>query len=126
MGNSAMKIERLGKGREFNFLNLRSIFFGILTAFALALLTGSSSQAQTILGPTVSLASLTNGSGILVGDKFFDEFTIGSTYYTATNVLVTGIEAGSDYGIRFSGNFFALNNNSSDLTLGYRVGVVTT
>jgi hypothetical protein len=118
-----MKIEARVEGRELTFLNFRPAIFGILTAFALALITGSSSQAQTVLGPTLNLASLTNGSGILVGDKFFNNFTISGTF-NANQVNVTGIQDTFGFGIRFSGALIA-GNSSADLILGYNVTVVT-
>jgi PEP-CTERM motif-containing protein len=104
-------------------LNFRSTFFGILIVFALALFVEPRSQAQTILGPTVSLASLTNGSGILVGDKFFNNFTISGTF-NASQVSVTGIKDSFGFGIQFGGALIA-GNSSADLILGYNVTVVT-
>jgi len=122
-----MKIEMRGSERELTFLNLGTILFAVLTTFALTLFVGPISQVQgqaISIGPTVSLASLTNGTGISAGDKFFDDFTISGSY-SASDVSVTPIEENSDYGIRFGGAFSAIDNETSDLILGYNVTVVT-
>jgi len=80
------------------------------------------SQAQIVLGPSVSLASLTNAGGdILVGDKDFDNFTISGDF-SASQVSVTPIEENGNYGIRFSGGFLSFSQ-PEDMILGYEVSV---
>lgn len=98
------------------------LYFGMLTAFALALFSGSSTQAQTFFPPSVNLSSLTNvGASLLVGDKLFSHFDI--TGYNAHSIHVEGIEEnGSDFGIQFTGPIVA-NNSAMDITLSYQVNV---
>jgi hypothetical protein len=94
----------------------------ICAAVALAVACAPDSKAQTILGPSVSLASLTNsGADLIVGDKEFDNFSISGDYQ-ASQVNVTPIQENGDYGIRFSGGFVA-GGQTEDLILGYQVSV---
>jgi hypothetical protein len=89
---------------------------------ALATICASSTQAQIFFGSPVSLASLTNGGSILVGDKLFSDFGISG--YNASNIYVQGIEEdGNDYGIQFQGGFVATDNSNMDIHLSYQVNV---
>jgi hypothetical protein len=94
----------------------------ICAAVAFAVISAPRSMAQTILGPSISLASLTNsGADLIVGDKEFDNFTISGDF-TAGQVTVTPIQLGADFGIRFGGTFSA-TGDSKDMILGYQVTV---
>jgi hypothetical protein len=89
---------------------------------ALAAAYAPASDAQIIIGPTVSLASLTNvGGDVLVGDKDFTDFSISGSY-SASQINVTSITINGDFGIRFSG-VIAAGANPMDLILGYEVSV---
>jgi len=99
--------------------SIRSILL-ICSVFAIA--CPHASQAQTlILGPTVSLASLTNGQNLLVGDKNFTDFSLSGDF-NANQVNVTPISENGDFGIRFSGALVS-GANPMDLILGYQVSV---
>lgn len=94
----------------------------ICAAVAFAVVSAPRSGAQTILGPSISLASLTNsGADLIVGDKEFDNFSISGDF-TASQVTVTPIQLGADFGIRFGGSFVA-TGTSKDMILGYQVTV---
>lgn len=78
--------------------------------------------AQTFFPPPISLASLTNGGDLIVGDKEFSNFAISGDP-GASNIFVEGIEEhGNDYGIQFQGGFFSMNG-SMDVVLSYQVTV---
>ncbi|HVM61197.1 MAG TPA: PEP-CTERM sorting domain-containing protein [Verrucomicrobiae bacterium] len=93
----------------------------ICATLVIALFGAPSSQAQTF-GPSYSLTSLTNSGGsILVGDKLFSHFfVIGDPY--ASNITVTALISGNNYGLQFGGGFVAINNDM-DFQLGYMVDV---
>jgi hypothetical protein len=91
-------------------------------AVVLAIVSLPSTQAQIVLGPSVNLGSLTNGQTIVVGDKAFTDFSIISTNFTASQVTVTGVQLGGNYGIEFSGSFLG-GMSGTDLILGYQVSV---
>ena len=93
----------------------------ICAAVALAVMFTPASEAQIVLGPTVSLASLTNGQDLIVGDKEFTDFTI-SGGLQAGQVNVTSITENGNFGIRFSGAFVS-GASPLDFTLGYQVSV---
>ena len=108
--------------------NYLGTFFGyfpsILCALVALVFAGAPcAQAQTILGPAVSMATLTNsGADLLVGDKDFTDFTISGSFQ-ASQVTVTPIqEPNGDFGIRFGGTFVA-SNSALDMILGYQVSV---
>lgn len=99
-------------------------YFSIICIGAgLAVAGASSARAQTVLGPTVSMASLTNSGGdLLVGDKDFTDFSISGSF-AAGMVNVTPIqENDGDFGIRFSGAFVA-GGAPMDMVLSYQVSV---
>ena len=94
----------------------------ICAAVALAVACTPSTQAQLILGSSVSLATLTNSGGdLLVGDKDFTDFTISGNFQ-ASQVNVTPIQEDGNYGIRFSGAIVS-GATAMDLVLGYQVSV---
>ncbi len=94
----------------------------ICTAAAFAMAFAPSSNAQIVIGPTVSLASLTNvGGDVLVGDKDFQDFSISGDF-SASQINVTSITINGNFGIRFSGPIVA-GANPMDLILGYQVSV---
>ena len=96
--------------------------YTIFLAVALAVASTPASYAQIIIGPTVSLASLTNvGGDLLVGDKDFTDFSISGNF-SASQVNVTSITENGNFGIRFSGALVA-GGDSMDLILGYQVSV---
>jgi hypothetical protein len=74
-----------------------------------------------VLGPSVSMANLTNDQTIVVGDKAFTDFSITGSF-DASQVNVTPIEESGNFGIRFSGALVSAGN-PMDLTLGYQVSV---
>jgi len=94
----------------------------ICAAVALSVAYTPVSNAQIVIGPTVSLASLTNvGGDVLVGDKDFSDFSISGSY-SASQINVTSITINGNFGIRFSGAIVA-GANPMDLILGYTVAV---
>jgi hypothetical protein len=102
-------------GRRGQYLSL------ICAAIAFAASFSPVSNAQIVLGPTVSLASLTNGQDLIVGDKEFTDFSI-SGGLQASQVNVTSITENCNFGIRFSGAFIS-GASPLDFTLGYQVSV---
>ena len=90
-------------------------------AIALAVMCAPASEAQIILGPTISMANLTNNQTIIVGDKAFTDFSISGDYQ-ANQVNVTPILEGGNFGIRFSGALFS-GGTPMDFNLGYQVSV---
>jgi hypothetical protein len=94
----------------------------ICAVAALAMAYAPASNAQIVIGPTVSLASLTNvGGDVLVGDKDFQDFSISGSF-SASQINVTSITINGNFGIRFSGAIVA-GANPMDLILGYQVSV---
>jgi PEP-CTERM motif len=87
---------------------------------ALPILCPPTTRAQTFFPPAVSLASLTNGGTVLVGDKLFSDF--GITGYDAGSVTVEGMIQNGNYGIQFGGSI-AANDASLSLSLSYQVNV---
>jgi hypothetical protein len=67
------------------------------------------------------MASLTNGGDVLAGDKDFSDFSISGSF-SASQVNVTPIEEGGNFGIRFSGGLVS-GGNPMDLVLAYQVSV---
>jgi hypothetical protein len=113
-------IKTIRSGRSgFNWATKHLV---ICTVAVLAMAYAPASKAQIIIGPTVSLASLTNvGGDVLVGDKDFQDFSISGSY-SASQINVTSITINGDFGIRFSGAIVA-GANAMDLILGYKVAV---
>ncbi len=95
----------------------------ISAALALALICVPCSQAQIVIGPTVSFATLTNvGGDVLVGDKDFSNFSI-SGGISAGQINVTSITEGDgDFGLRFSGGLVSAGTPES-FSIGYTVSV---
>jgi hypothetical protein len=94
----------------------------ICAAIVFAFVYAPASDAQIVIGPTVSLASLTNvGGDVLVGDKDFSDFSISGDF-SASQINVTSITLNGDFGIRFSGSIFS-GGTPMDLILGYKVAV---
>jgi hypothetical protein len=89
--------------------------------------SASTCSAATIIGPSVTLASLLNpGGNIVVGDKTFTNFTYSITgdMPAAVNVNVIGITDDSgNFGIRFQGAFMdtAASVGGSDALIEYKV-----
>src|SRR5882724_6000584 len=89
---------------------------------ALAVTYAPASEAQIVIGPTVSLASLTNvGGDVLVGDKDFSDFSISGDF-SASQINVTSVTINGNFGIRFSGAIVS-GANPMDMILGYKVSV---
>lgn len=111
------------KGTRENMTTINKFLFCTLcVSIALAVSYAPISEAQVITGGTaVSLASLTNGQTIIVGDKAFTDFTINGDF-TASEVTVTPITLDGNYGIQFSGGFSA-SGTPMGLQLGYQVSV---
>jgi hypothetical protein len=94
----------------------------IVSTAVLAVAYAPASQAQLlILGPSISLANLTNGQTIIVGDKAFTDFSISGSFQ-ANQVNVTPIQENGNLGIRFSGAFVS-GGLALDMILGYQVSV---
>jgi hypothetical protein len=94
----------------------------ICAAVILAVAYAPASNAQIVIGPTVSLASLTNvGGDVLVGDKDFQDFSISGDF-SASQINVTSITINGNFGIRFSGAIVS-GANPMDMILGYKVAV---
>jgi hypothetical protein len=94
----------------------------ISAVLALALLCVPGSQAQIVIGPTVSFSSLTNvGGDVLVGDKDFSNFSISGDI-SAGQVNVTSITENGNFGLRFSGGLFS-GGTPETLSIGYTVTV---
>jgi hypothetical protein len=113
-------IKAIRSGRSgFNWAIKR---LSVCAAVALAMACVPVSNAQIIIGPTVSLASLTNvGGDVLVGDKDFSDFSISGSF-SASQINVTSITENGNFGIRFSGAIVS-GANPMDLVLGYKVSV---
>jgi len=93
---------------------------GAIAAIAVACVPAS--NAQIVIGPTVSLASVTNAGGdVLVGDKDFSNFTISGDF-SAGQVNVTSITENGNFGLRFSGSFVS-SGTPETMVLGYKVSV---
>ncbi len=99
----------------------RLLSWAICLSTALFISYAPVSDAQIIDGPTVSLASLTNGQTVIVGDKAFTDFSISGDFQ-ANQVNVTPITENGDFGIRFSGGFTS-GGTPMGMTLGYQVSV---
>lgn len=114
-----VRVDRAG-ARSYSLKKSLSILF---TAVALAVAYGPGTEAQTLVGSPISLATLTNsGETLLVGDKLFSDFGISG--YNASNITVQGIiEYGDDYGIQYQGGFVATDNSNMDVHLSYMVNV---
>jgi hypothetical protein len=93
----------------------------ICAAVALTLAYAPMSKAQIVIGPSTSLANLTNGETIIVGDKAFTDFSISGDF-SASQVTVTEITEDGNYGIRFGGLFLG-GMAGADMILGYQVSV---
>jgi hypothetical protein len=103
-------------------MNRIARYLFIVSAAVLAVAYAPASEAQLlILGPSISLANLTNGEDLIVGDKQFTDFSISGSFQ-ANQVFVTGIQENGDFGIRFSGAFVS-GGQAEDMILGYRVSV---
>jgi hypothetical protein len=106
-------------------------FATVMGSLLVALAVGPSintCQAATIVGPTVTLASLLDpGDTLVVFDKTFSKFTYTPTgdMPVAANVTVTPIQDDfGNYGIRFQGGFMDLALNTpgpSDALIEYMV-----
>ncbi|HXI85448.1 MAG TPA: PEP-CTERM sorting domain-containing protein [Verrucomicrobiae bacterium] len=99
----------------------RLLSWAICLSTALFITHAPVSDAQIVDGPPVSMANLTNGQTIVVGDKAFTDFTISGDYQ-ANQVNVTPITENGDFGIRFSGPFVS-SGTPMAMTLGYQVSV---
>jgi hypothetical protein len=97
------------------------LFCAIFLPAALFLTYTPVSQAQIVLGSSVSLATLTNGGTVIVGDKAFTGFTISGNFL-AGQVNVTPLTENGNFGIRFSGAFVSTGAPES-MSLGYQVSV---
>src|SRR5580698_3245544 len=106
-----------------NIFSKRAAQMAIICATVVfAIAYSPASNAQIIIGPTVSLASLTNvGGDVLVGDKDFSNFSISGSF-SAGQINVTSITENGNFGIRFSGSIIS-GANPMDLILGYKVAV---
>jgi PEP-CTERM motif len=120
MGGDMVAMKRVDHRKPCGVCVRRGVFF-VCAALALAIGYTPASKAQIILGPSISMASLTNGGDILVGDKDFTDFSISGSF-PANLVNVTPIIENGDFGIRFSGALVA-GGNAMDLILGYQVSV---
>jgi PEP-CTERM motif len=96
-------------------------FYTIFLAIALAATHAPVTQAQVVQGPSISMANLTNGQTLVVGDKAFTDFSISGNF-NANQVMVTPIIESGDFGIRFSGALVS-GGTPMDLILGYQVSV---
>src|SRR5450755_965147 len=110
-------------GTRENMTTIHKLLFcAICVSTALAASYAPVAEAQVITnGSGVSLASLTNGQTIIVGDKAFTDFSISGDF-SAGQVTVTPITLNGNFGIQFSGPFVA-NNATLSLSLGYQVSV---
>src|SRR5438128_2709496 len=112
-GEVDQKKPRLGRA-------VRCLF--IVCAAVFAVLHAPASEAQLlILGPSTSMANLTNGEDLIVGDKQFTDFTISGSFQ-ANQVNVTPIQENGNYGIRLSGAFVS-GGQAEDMVVTYQVSV---
>ena len=108
--------------REGSSIRPQRYLLFLCTTIFLAVACAPVSRAQIVLGPTVSLASLTNsGQNLVVGDKDFTDFTI-SGGLQAGQVDVTSITENGNFGIRISGALVSAGSPET-LSLGYKVTV---
>jgi hypothetical protein len=96
-------------------------FYTLFLAVALVAAHASVVSAQVVQGPSISMANLTNGATIVVGDKAFTDFSISGNF-NANQVNVTPIIENGNFGIRFSGALVS-GGSAMDLILGYQVSV---
>src|SRR6266478_6383836 len=77
------------KHREGCRVRAGHYLLAICAMVALAVAYTPASEAQIVIGPTVSLASLTNtGGDVVVGDKDFEDFSISGDF-SASQINVT-------------------------------------
>jgi hypothetical protein len=105
-------------------------FFRNLLMFLVVMLMGSG------IAYAISFSDLTNGGSLTVGDKLFDNWSVdfyGAADFRdfdASNIEVTGIDDGGDYGVRFTVSNDELSvtgvddYNFVDLALSFRVSVL--
>ena len=119
--NFFMRVDREVAHRKVRMKRIAR-YLVIVSAAVLAVAYTPTSEAQLlILGPSISLANLTNGEDLIVGDKQFTDFSISGSFL-AGQVNVTPIQENGDFGIRFSGPFVS-GGEAEDMVLGYRVSV---
>jgi len=105
-----MSIIKRGAHRRIYSVCSGQYLLAICVIVALAVAYVPASEAQIVIGPTVSLASLTNtGGDVLVGDKDFSNFSISGDY-SASQINVTSVTINGDFGIRFSGAIVSGSN----------------
>src|SRR6266403_1249183 len=115
-------VAKRGKRREVSSVRSGQYLLAICAIVALAVAYAPAASAQVVIGPTVSLASLTNAGGdVLVGDKDFQDFSISGDF-SASQINVTSVTINGDFGIRFSGAIVS-GANPMDMILGYKVAV---
>jgi PEP-CTERM motif len=110
---------------------------GVIPFIAAALVCCSISRADTVtnlhMGDSVDLASYVNapGTGILIGDKLFRDFTYITTDSTgltnnllpASAIALGPITGMVGFGLQFSGPFFTAQNVQKDFLISYSVTV---
>src|SRR6266404_5614103 len=116
-----MSIIKRGAYRRIYSVCSGQYLLAICVIVALAVAYVPASEAQIVIGPTVSLASLTNGGDLIVGDKEFSDFSISGDFQ-AGQINVTSITENGNFGIRFSGAIVS-GSNPMDMILGYQVNV---
>src|SRR5580704_4993499 len=120
-GTVTLKSKRIDERKGY-LVRAGKCFFILCAVIALAMMHVPGAEAQIILGPSLSLASLTNsGATLIAGDKAFTDFSIGGDFQ-ASQVNVTPIQESGNYGIRFSGALVS-GGSPETLTLGYQVSV---
>ncbi len=90
-------------------------FFRNFLMFLVVMLLGSG------IAHAISFSDLTNGGSLTVGDKLFDNWSVD--YYDAadfgdfdaSNIEVTGLDDGGDYGIRFDVSNSELSVTGDDI-----------
>ena len=117
-----MSIIKRGAHRRIYSVCSGHYLLAICVIVALAVAYVPASEAQIVIGPTVSLASLTNtGGDVVVGDKDFSNFSISGDF-SASQINVTSVTINGNFGIRFSGAIVS-GANPMDMILGYQVSV---
>lgn len=93
------------------------------------LLGGSIAAAATIVevGPSTTLGVLADGQSLQVGDKLFYDFSWTTSVENVTEgipgpgIVVTPVQEGGNYGLRFNAGWTAGPNQIVDTTIRFRV-----
>lgn len=104
----------------------------VVSLVVLSICTFASGSIVADIGNPVSytIAEVNAAGGIQVGDKLFSDWRVTATQSQnaiapgAGEIVVTGIQIGGDYGLRFNGGWFAPAGQLADSTIKFKVSIV--